>query len=154
MHICRLGLWFGFVLAVAGCGSQSDSAYTEYDEAEMQAAIAQAKSSVNQFIDTLHSGNGENFSVKVAIQDGDEVEHMWLSNVKYADGKFTGTIDNAPDMISNVQMGQQWTVPKNEISDWMFIRDRKMHGNFTIRPLLKTFPEDEAAQFRAILAEP
>jgi uncharacterized protein YegJ (DUF2314 family) len=29
-----------------------------------------------------------------------------------------------------------------------------MYGNYTMRPLLKTMPEKEAAQFRAMLAEP
>lgn len=54
----------------------------------------------------------------------------------------------------NVQFGQKWTVKKEDISDWMFMRDGKMHGNYTMRPLLKTMPEREAAQFRSILAEP
>ncbi len=34
------------------------------------------------------------------------------------------------------------------------MRDGKMHGNYTMRPLLRTLPDDEAAQYRSILAEP
>lgn len=34
------------------------------------------------------------------------------------------------------------------------MRDGKMHGNYTMRPLLKTMPADEAAQLRSLLAEP
>ena len=33
-------------------------------------------------------------------------------------------------------------------------RDGKMHGNYTLRPLLKTMPADDAAKLREILAEP
>lgn len=36
----------------------------------------------------------------------------------------------------------------------MFMRDGKMYGNYTLRPLLETMPEDEAAALRSILAEP
>jgi len=29
-----------------------------------------------------------------------------------------------------------------------------MHGNYTMRPLLKTMPPEEAAKFRSLLADP
>ena len=34
------------------------------------------------------------------------------------------------------------------------MRDGKMYGNYTMRPLLKTMPEEEAAKFRSLLASP
>jgi uncharacterized protein YegJ (DUF2314 family) len=39
------------------------------------------------------------------------------------------------------------------MSDWMFMRDGKMHGNYTMRPLLKTMPAEQAAKLRSMLAE-
>jgi uncharacterized protein YegJ (DUF2314 family) len=36
----------------------------------------------------------------------------------------------------------------------MFMRDGKMHGNYTMRPLLKAMPEEEAAKLRSLLASP
>ena len=74
--------------------------------------------------------------------------------VSFANNKFTGTINNEPGMVSNVKMGQQYTLGKTEISDWMFMRDGKMYGNYTLRPLLATMPEAEADKFRAIFATP
>lgn len=56
--------------------------------------------------------------------------------------------------MQNVKIGQAWTIGKDEISDWMFMRDGKMHGNYTMRPLLKTMPEAEAEKYRSMLAEP
>jgi uncharacterized protein YegJ (DUF2314 family) len=56
--------------------------------------------------------------------------------------------------VRNVKMGQKWTIKKAEISDWMFMRGGKMYGNYTMRPLLKAMPEDQAAKYRAMLAEP
>ena len=53
-----------------------------------------------------------------------------------------------------MKIGQPWTIKKEKISDWMFMREGKMHGNYTLRPLLKTLPEKEAAKLRSILASP
>lgn len=142
-------------LFLIGCNSQPDTLVTgDYDEQEMADAISKAKSTVDTFIQTLKSGDGEGFAVKAPISDGKNVEHFWVTNVAYKDGKFTGKIDNEPGMVSNVKVGQEWTIAKEDISDWMFIRNDKMHGNYTMRPLLKTLPENEAAIYRAMLAEP
>ena len=125
-----------------------------YDEQEMEAAIARARSEVDSFIAELAKGNGTNFSVKAPIEDQGKTEHFWLTNVVYRDGEFAGKIDNEPGIVGNVKMGQAWTIKKEKISDWMFMRDGKMHGNYTMRPLLKTLPEKEAAKMRSILANP
>ena len=125
-----------------------------YDEQEMEAAIARARSEVDSFIAEMSKGNGTDFAVKVPIEDKEEIEHFWLVDIVYRNGKFEGTIGNEPGMVTNVKEGQKWSVKKSEISDWMFMRDGKMHGNYTMRPLLKTMPEEEAAKFRSLLANP
>ena len=53
-----------------------------------------------------------------------------------------------------MRLGQKWKLPKQEISDWMFMKYEKMHGNYTLRPLLKTMSKTEAARWRAVFAEP
>ena len=125
-----------------------------YDEQEMDAAIARARSEVDSFIAEMTKGNGSDFAVKVPIEDKWETEHFWLTDVVYRNGKFEGKIGNDPGIVTNVKSGQKWTVKKSAISDWMFMRDGKMHGNYTMRPLLKTMPEEEAAKFRSMLANP
>jgi uncharacterized protein YegJ (DUF2314 family) len=125
-----------------------------YDEKEMDAAIARARSEVDSFITELSKGNGSDFAVKAPIQDKDETEHFWLTDIVYRNGKFEGIIGNEPGIVTNVKSGQKWTVKKAEISDWMFMRGGKMYGNYTMRPLLKTMPEEEAEKFRSMLANP
>ncbi|PQO31019.1 DUF2314 domain-containing protein [Bremerella cremea] len=120
----------------------------------MDEAIAKAKKSVDKFIKILESGEGEDFAVKAPIKDGEKVEHFWITNIKFKDGKFIGRIGNDPGIVENVTINQKWTVGKEDISDWMFMRDDKIHGNFTMRPLLKTLPEAQAKQLRALLADP
>ena len=53
-----------------------------------------------------------------------------------------------------MKFGQTITVTKGEISDWLYMREGKMYGNYTLRPLLATMPPEEAARFKAMLANP
>lgn len=154
--VYRALLSFLVLLAVSGCGKPTpDTLVTGgYDEQEMNAAIAKARSEVDSFISELTNPTGTDHAVKVPIEDAGETEHFWLTDVSFANGEFKGTINNDPGIVSNVKIGQSWTAKKAEISDWMFMRNGKMHGNYTMRPLLKTLPEDEAATYRAMLADP
>ncbi|MCM3869180.1 MAG: DUF2314 domain-containing protein [Pyrinomonadaceae bacterium] len=149
-------LWLVFlILAFCSCSKSPETLVRGgYDEKEMDAAITRARSEVDSFIAEMSKGNATDFAVKVPIQDKEETEHFWLTDVVYHNGKFEGVIGNDPGMVTNVKMGQKWTVKKSEISDWLFMRDGKMHGNYTIRPLLKTLSEEEAARYRSILANP
>ena len=142
-------------IMIAGCSGDPETLVRDgYDDAEMTAATERAISEVDAFIADLNSGRSENYAVKAPIEDAGETEHFWLIDVKFAGGKFTGTINNEPGMVSNVKLGQQWTLGKTEISDWMYMRDGKMYGNYTLRPLLATMPEDQAEEFRAMFATP
>ena len=113
-----------------------------------------ARSEVDSFIGEMSKGNGTYFAVKVPVEDKGEIDHFWLTDIVYRNGKFEGVIGNEPGIVTNVKSGQKWTVKKSEISDWMYMRDGKMFGNYTIRPLLKTMSEEEAARFRSIMANP
>jgi uncharacterized protein YegJ (DUF2314 family) len=148
-------LFMCLILAICSCKRSPETLVKEgYDEEEMEAAIARARSEVDSFIAEMSKGNGTDFAVKVPIEDKGETEHFWLTDIAYQNGKFEGVIGNDPGIVTNVKSGQKWTVKKSEISDWMFMRDGKMHGNYTIRPLLKTMSEKEAAKFRSIMANP
>ena len=141
---------------VVGCESKTPETLVQggYDESEMEAATARAISEVDAFITELESGQSEDYAVKAPIEDDGTVEHFWLIDVTFENGRFTGKINNEPGMVSNVTLGQQYSLGKTEISDWMYMRDGKMHGNYTLRPLLATMSEEEAEMFRQMFAEP
>jgi uncharacterized protein YegJ (DUF2314 family) len=145
-----------FLAVVCGCGARSKpETLVEggYDEAEMEAAIAKARSEVGKFLTEMEAKNGESFSVKAPVNDNGKVEHFWLTDITYANGEFEGVIGNDPGIVTNVKFGQKWKIKKEEISDWMFMRNDKIHGNYTMRPLLKTLPPAEAAKLRKMLAD-
>jgi uncharacterized protein YegJ (DUF2314 family) len=144
------------LLALAGCGGSKPPTLVEsgYDEQEMDAAIARAKKEVDTIIAELASPTGTNHAVKAPIEDKGQTEHFWITDLTFENGEFKGTINNDTGIVSNVKIGQEWTIKKEDISDWMYMRDGKMYGNYTMRPLLKTLPAEEAAQYRSMLAEP
>ncbi len=143
------------LIAVSGCSKSTPDTLIKagYDEQEMDAAITRARSEVDSFISELAKPTGTNHAVKAPIEDAGKTEHFWLTDVSFVNGEFKGTINNDPGIVGNVKIGQSWTIKKTEISDWMFMRNGKMHGNYTMRPLLKTMPDDEAAKYRSILAD-
>jgi uncharacterized protein YegJ (DUF2314 family) len=121
----------------------------------MAAAIERARRELPGVLQRFVAGKlgGTAFTVKVAVRDGEHREFFWLSDMVYADGKFSGIIDAEPGMVSTIKRGDRWTAPTEEVVDWMFACDKKMHGNYTLRALLPQMPPAEAAKYRAVLAE-
>ena len=111
--------------------------YVADDDAKMLAAIEKARSTVDRFIAALDDPKPAQsfFSVKIPVKDGDHVEHMWITPVRYENDRFFGVINNEPDMVETVEIGDEVDVAKDEISDWMFVEDGKLMGGYTLRVL-------------------
>lgn len=62
--------------------------------------------------------------VKVAFsqetEEGPIVEHMWINDIHFDGNLVQGNLINSPNELTNVQLGEQVTVPLNKISDWLF----------------------------------
>ena len=136
----------------AGCGGASDDPVigVEAEDREMNAAIAHARSTVAEFVERLENPKptDEAFSVKKMVEDGDQVEHFWLTDISHTDGTFSGTIGNDPQVVRTVKFGQQVTVAASDITDWMYLDNGKMVGNFTLLVLLERMPKEQADAIR------
>jgi uncharacterized protein YegJ (DUF2314 family) len=117
----------------------------------MDAAIARARSEIESFKKELTKDDADSYSVKAPISDRGQTEHFWLSGVVFKEGIFLGVIANQPGVVRNVKMGQKWQIKQSEISDWMYTRGEKIHGGYTIDPLLVTMGKDQARAMRARL---
>jgi uncharacterized protein YegJ (DUF2314 family) len=155
-------LCFGFVF-VAGqtsCSrhqSKDDQTISVHeDDAEMNAAIAKARCSLTNFwqiYDKRDHGESD-FSLKVKIHDKDKVEHFWVVDLQRRDAKIFGTINNDPDIVQNVRIGERIEVNEAEISDWLYMRDGKMVGNYTLRVLFKQMSKEDVEKYKQMLADP
>src|SRR6476469_866019 len=104
---------------VIGCSSSKNKPanFSEVadDDPEMVAAIAKARKSLPDFWNKFakHSEGESGFSLKVKIKDEHGTEHFWVIDLNRQNGKITGVINNDPEIVHSVKLGQQITVPEN-----------------------------------------
>ncbi len=142
------------LLALAFCGCTKmypadKVTYVADDDPRMKAAIEKARATVDKFIaamKVLQPGQNS-FSVKMASTDGKNTEHMWLTAISYDGTNFHGTVNNSPDKVNSVKMGQKATVAPSDISDWMYVDNGKLVGGFTLRVLRDALTPKERAEF-------
>ncbi len=123
---------------------------------EMNAAMAEAKKSLPTFWKIYENPeNGEtDFSIKVRLSSPEGTEHFWCIHIKRDAAGIRCTIDNDPDRVDTVQAGREITVRPEQITDWFYLKDGKMYGNYTVRPLLKRMDPRSAEEIRVMLADP
>lgn len=137
------------LLVSAGCQKTPETLVRSgYDEKEMDAAIARARRETDAFLKVLAARDADSFSVKAPITDKNGTEHFWITDVTFENGVFTGRVGNEPGIVRNVSMGQEWKIKKEEISDWMFMRGDRIHGGYTIDPLLGGLEKEKADAMR------
>ncbi|GKS64783.1 hypothetical protein YTPLAS72_20870 [Nitrospira sp.] len=132
--------------------AKKDSAVEMNDEEPaMQSAMERARTGLDDFLRKAGAPPPETdyYSVKVRVREGDNLEYLWLSNLKAQGELWSGRIDNAP-MIRSVKKGQFYSFAKSEIVDWTYIdrTKKKIVGNFTTCALLTKETPDVAQQIQ------
>lgn len=151
--------------AFTACSAPEDSATdasadpvidVSADDPEMNAAIAQARELLPHFCQVFENPTqGESdFSLKVRIEDGDNVEYFWVTDVRRDAGKIHGVIANEAIRVRNVMLGDEIEVVDDSIADWLYWRDGRMVGNFTLRALFRHMPDEQVEKLKAMMAEP
>lgn len=142
-------------LATVGAAAAKDKVVAvDAGDVAMNAAIAKARATLPQFWERYAKpGPGEeSFGLKVAISGGGHIEHFWLIGIKRENGVLSGEINNDPNWVTTVKLGQRYVIPEKDISDWIYMRDGKIMGAYTMRALLDRMPPEQAADIRARLA--
>ena len=141
------------VIALAGCSrSKEGSNYTqvESNDAAMNAAIAKARSTVEEFIRAFHAqkpGTKDFYVKKPYKTPSGGSEHMWIEVQEEQDGVLKGVIKNEAEQTREVKNGQTVSLKTSEISDWKFQDGRKLVGGFTIRYFVEKMSPQERAAF-------
>lgn len=91
------------------------------------------------------------------------VEHMWINDIDFDGDHVKGYLINEPNDLTNLQPGDYFEIPLNEISDWLFAITPsvkkptglsklfsssqepipKAYGGFTIQKMRADMPEDK-----------
>jgi uncharacterized protein YegJ (DUF2314 family) len=147
----------GVLLALlTACSKQDKVVGVADDDPEMTAAISKARETLPQFWQVFDKRErGENdFALKVKITDKNGVEHFWATDLVRRDGKTMGTINNDPNIVASVKLGDRIEIPEADITDWLYMRDGKMVGNLTLKPLFKQMPAAEVERLKNMMADP
>lgn len=138
------------LLACIGCGGTDapvEMATRGYNHDLMKEAVEKAKAQLGDFIEALESGSGKDFAIKESVSDGNNREYIWLTDVEYSDGKFEGVVTNASAIVEGIKIGDRRTVPKSKVADWKYENDGKKFGNFTLKILIHSVPENDRAPY-------
>lgn len=132
--------------------SDENMIYVSQQDEQMNQAINFARSKLDYFIEHLNQNPDGKFqySVKAAFTSasGNDVEHLWISEITYDRGYFSGIISNEPRLIKDLQFGQYIQVPVNNVTDWMIVdEDGLVTGGYTIKVLRNRMSDQEREQF-------
>jgi uncharacterized protein YegJ (DUF2314 family) len=127
-------------------------------DAEMAAAIAKARATLPTFWASFEAPKptetGHSLKVRFPTSPRNG-EHIWMLDVKrLPNGLYSGRFGNAPRDLRGKREGDLAQFREADISDWMFVRNGKIVGCETMKPLLKSLPKADADAFRARMETP
>jgi uncharacterized protein YegJ (DUF2314 family) len=120
------------------------------DDGELARIAENARNTLPLFFRRLQrplAGDG-NFRIKYPLKadprSGFSREQVWLSEIRFKDGRYSGVLVNTPYYVSGLARGD--VIPINdieEITDWMFTQGGTIVGGRSIKFLLEQIPEHE-----------
>ena len=125
------------------------------DAPDIEAAIADARLALPEFLHIAANPprGASDFAVRVRIEDANGAEYAWLSPFGLQpDGGYSGIVSRPPQVATSLEEGDVMRFVADDVTDWMYQWDGKIHGNYTLRAKLPTLPEAEQAQYRERLA--
>jgi uncharacterized protein YegJ (DUF2314 family) len=152
----------GIAMAIPSGGIRAEEHSPVVDvpnaDPEMASAIAKARATLPVFWASYEapkpSETGHSLKVRFPT-GGNNGEHIWMADVrKLGDGVYSGRFANSPRDLPGKRQGDLVEFREAAISDWMFLRNGKIVGGETIRPMLKSLPKADADALRARLETP
>lgn len=127
---------------------RSDVHGVRHDEA-MEAAIARARETLPTFHTYLRrAADDEVFAqLKARFELGDEVEHMWVSDVSFKGGVYHGRLASTPLAETDLEPGDAVTIRPEEVTDWMVLVGDLMLGGFTVIEIRRRMEPEQREAF-------
>ena len=154
MRCLLLLLAFG----LSGCSANADTqakgsdgvVMIAEDDAEMEAAIAHAQSTLDEFLSTVAKppAGASGFKLKVELTESHGSEHFWVEPFKQTATGFEGTLANDPQIITGVKFGQGISFARSQVSDWGYVLNGRQVGSFTVCVIMKHVSAQEADSYK------
>jgi uncharacterized protein YegJ (DUF2314 family) len=132
-----------------GSPGEAGSARAEADDREMNAAMAEARRTLDEFERRVASPTPTQTMaiIKGRFTQKDKVEHMWLNQIVVTPEGYRGVLGNDPYELTSVKAGETLVVGRDDVSDWIVVDDGKLVGGYTMRVLRSRLPAEERAAF-------
>jgi len=117
------------------------------DDKEMNLAIELSNESLDEFDEALKFSENENFALKIRYDLNNKSEHIWAVDIEKNGNDYFGIIDNLPNSETSIKLNDKVKIEKDKISDWMFSKNGKLFGGFTIKVLRNRMSELEKKNF-------
>lgn len=153
LNAIALALLAALVWLPAGAESKRDEnevVLVDNDDAEMAAAIRQARAKLDEFLALAAKppAGSSDFKLKVMLRDGDDTEHFWVTPFTPEGKRFKGTLANEPQIVSNVEAGDEIEFSREQISDWGYTKNGRQVGSYTVCAMFKKMPPEQAHYYR------
>lgn len=125
--------------------------FVSADNEAMNAAIQEAVRNYPLFERAMQQPDSSlsEFSVKMKFTyDGGNKEHMWVSELHMIGGQLFGVLNSDPLHVKGLELGDTLRVTRDDISDWMYVKNGKLQGGYTIKALYNNMNEKEKMEFR------
>lgn len=137
--------------------AQHGEAFIDYQSGhtEMNAAIAEARRTLPAFWARLSANEPdgqEMLKVALPASNGGR-EHIWVEGVTVTADGYAGRLYNLPRRLPGMTQGSPVQFEANQISDWTYVRNDRMWGNYTLRVMLKDLPPEDARRMAASLSD-
>ena len=156
MRAIALSLLLAFSLA-GTCRAQSFSDKARKDQIDvipegdpaMVAAVRKARATFAGFLEaSRHPKPGTDaYAVKIGLGPAGRQEFFWLSPFTVANDEVQGQLDNTPETIPGYKKGDTVKLPLSRVTDWMYIDNGAMQGNYSACALLTHESASERAAF-------
>jgi uncharacterized protein YegJ (DUF2314 family) len=157
----RFLIMFVGLLLLPSCGPQQYKETRNGDtvvgvsdqDKEMNAIIAEARSSVGVFLEALADPKIDRSSAQVKYpfptDPGStlDVEHMWIADITQEGGRYYGILVNDPFYIQGMKFGDLVQFDITKISDWRYIQEGYIVGGKSIKYFYDQMSEEERREF-------
>ena len=73
---------------------------------------------------------------------------MWLNQLYFKSEQLFGVLDSDPVSVFTVKAGDSLEIQRDKVSDWMYIKNGKLVGGYTIKVLYNKMSKKEREQFK------
>lgn len=123
------------------------------EDDEMNIAIENANKTFGQDFHTAllsKNPNYSNFTIKQRFDlPNNRGEHIWIGDITFKNGKYSGVIQNEPYEQIGVKLGDTVDVNIDNLSDWMYYDKNIVKGAYTVKVLRKSLTDEEKKQMDA-----